>query len=295
MMNRLFNINNKNSRSPILFLLLLSGTFLIAYVFINPLSAFASFQSDQNDILPLVINLDKQSYLSGDTIVLSGRVKAVDLDSPVTIQILNPYKNLIRVEQITVSNDGTFALSTLAKGPLWIYDGEYTVKAQYGFSHIANSLNFNFLDKTPQEDGVFQVKDPKSTQIFDVNYTITNGKVKEMVINHENLALDLIINSTNDGTLSLKIPRSLIDAKNPEGSDTNFLILVDENEVEDSDQSDSDFRTVTVDFTKNTSKIELIGTQIVPEFGHSVTPLVIILIALVIIISKRTRFYKNMI
>ncbi|MGI0047215.1 MAG: hypothetical protein ACREBB_08515 [Nitrosotalea sp.] len=253
---------------------------------ITPSFAFIAPHPIQQ-IQQLVVNTDKQSYSNDDTITVSGQVGSPDPKNPITIRITNSFNNLVRVEQITISRDGSFSIPILAKGPLWIYDGQYTVKVQYGFSDIVATATFNFQNQTLPDKGTIQVKDPKSNQIYDVNYTITYGKVKEITATPENLALNITINSTKNGTLMLKVPRLLIDAKRTDGSDESFLVFIDKNQLREfDDKPDADFRTITLSFFHDESQIELIGTQIVPEFSQIVTPIVIISMTSGIVISR---------
>src|SRR5215212_6795358 len=50
-------------------------------------------------------------------------------------------------------------------------------------------------------------------QTLPVQYMITGGSVENMTIHSENQTLGVTINSTDDGTLALRLPREVIDSK----------------------------------------------------------------------------------
>ena len=228
----------------------------------------------------ITVDTDKNSYIAGDTIVISGGVQAVVPDTPLTVQILDSNNNLIQVAQIDVSSDGKFTKAFQASGPLWKANGVYTVKVQYGLPNVTAQTTFSFQSSVAPISNVFQVKDPNSQQTFSVNYTITGGTVKDMTVDAQSISLIVSVNSTTDGTISLHMPRTLIDAKTSTGQDDAFIILIDGAEVKpQSESSDPNYRTLTIPFLQGDQDIEVIGTQVVPEFG----PVAILVLAVAII------------
>jgi len=231
---------------------------------------------------------DKSSYTIGDTIVISGAVKAVVPNTPLTISIYNPHNNLVQVAQIDVSQDGKYAKSVLATGPLWKSSGTYTVKVQYGPTVTAQTT-FTFASSTTPTSNYFIVKDPNSQQTFSVNYTINGGTVKDMTIDPQSISLIVTLNSTSDGSVTFQIPRSLIDAKTSTGQDDAFIILIDGAEVKpQGEETNNSFRTITIQFLQGEQDVELIGTQIVPEFGPIAALVLAIAIISIIAVSAKT-------
>ena len=89
------------------------------------------------------VNVSDSLVEEGDTIVISGRVTTIILETPVTIQIFNG-GNLIEIAQLVVAQDGSFTHTILAEGPQWQNEGKYTVRASYGAGNIAEAT-FNFV------------------------------------------------------------------------------------------------------------------------------------------------------
>jgi predicted secreted protein with PEFG-CTERM motif len=237
----------------------------------------------------ITVSTDKSSYLAGDTVVISGQVQAVVPGTPLTIQILDSNTNLIQIAQIDVSSDGKFTKSFLASGPLWKSNGVYTVKVQYGLPNVTTQTTFTFQSSVAPISNIFQVKDPNSQQTFSVNYTITGGSVNSMTIDVQSISLIVSINSTSDGSITLQIPRTLVDAKTSSGQDDSFIILIDGAEVKpQSESANGDYRTLTIPFLQGDQDIEIIGTQIVPEFGPTAALVLAIAIISIIAVSAKT-------
>ena len=239
---------------------------------------------------PLITtSIDKTSYTLGDTIVISGQVQSVVVGTPLVIQIFDPNNSLVQVAQIDVSEDGKYTDTIKAVGPYWKLNGVYTVKVQYGPPNVTAQSTFTFQSTPTTTSDVFQLKDPSSQQTFNVNYTISGGSVKTMTIDAQSLSVIVSINSTSDGTITLQLPRALIDSKTTTGQDDAFIILIDGAEVKpQSESADNDFRNITVQFLQGDQDIEIIGTQIVPEFGPIAALVLAIAIVSIIAVSAKT-------
>ena len=239
----------------------------------------------------VTVNTAKSSYIVGDNILISGQVQTVVAGTPLTVQIFDPHTNLIQIAQIDVSSDGKFTKSFLASGPLWVSNGAYTVRVQYGLPNNSAQTTFMFQSSIVPVSNVYQVQDPNSQQTFGVNYTITgsgNG-VNKITIDPQSISLIVSINSTSDGSITLQIPRALIDAKTSAGQDDTFIILIDGAEVKpQSESANGDYRTLTISFLQGDQDIEIIGTQIVPEFGPIAALVLAIAIISIIAVSART-------
>ena len=76
------------------------------------------------------------------------------------------------------------------------------------------------------------------------------------------------IDATDEGTLVLDLPRTFIDAEKQNGKDEKFIILIDDIQTTyEESTSFSTLRTISIDFEKNDSTIQIIGTHVIPEFG----------------------------
>lgn len=217
----------------------------------------------------ITVKIDKQRYDVGDIMIVSGSVKSVVSQVPLTLQILDPANNLVRVEQILVTADGRFSVPLKIEGPLWHLPGEYTLIVQYGFKHVSAMVQFQFLQEDIPVAGAFNVKDLSSGQNFDLNYTITGGTITSIAIDPQGIALVVHLDVKNPGMIHLQIPRLLLDAKKSGNSDESFLVFVNSDEITSfrEENSDSFYRVLDIPIVSGDSKIEIVGTQVVPEFS----------------------------
>jgi len=255
----------------------------------NLIPSFAQFETNVS------VNTDKLSYIDGDTIVISGNVKAILGGTPILIQIFDPMSNRIEIAQKDVARDGTFIHRIKADGPLWDKYGEYTVKVSFGpVDTVEVIFSFSQEEVMSETKKIFEV-DAGSYGTFDVPYIIREGSIEDMTIDEESLALIISLDSPSDGTLSIDIPRKLTDAKDSNGNDISFIILVDGVEVSYQETTTSTSRTLTIQFAEGDSEIEIIGTYIIPEFGSIATMILSVGILFVIVISasRVLKLYQN--
>ncbi len=230
----------------------------------------------------------QNSYEEGELVVVSGNVTSILEGSPVSIQILRE-GNLIDIAQVIVAQDGKFTSTFKATGPLWTQDGTYIVRALYGT--ITQETNFEFFTKDTIEETTdsFEV-DAGSYGTFDIAYTIRGATVENMLVDSDIFALIVIIDSEDDGTITLDLPRQSIDAKKSDTTDDTFIILIDGIEVPyDEILTDDQNRRITIDFEEGDSDIEIIGTFVVPEFGNIAMLILTMSIISIIFLSSKIR------
>ena len=254
---------------------IISGVLILLIVFTLP--AFAESL--------ISVETNSNSYNEGETIVISGKVSTIIIDTPVTMQLFSQ-DNLVDIAQITVAEDGNYSHTVRAEGPLWSKAGEYTIRVSFGEGNIAET-QFTFSPKTEiSETNTFEV-DAGNHGTFDVEYSIEGGSVKDMLIDEEIFALIVIIESTDDGSISLEIPRYALDAKKQDETDDIFIIIIDGIEAPYQETiTDSNSRVITINFEQGDSDIEIIGTTIIPEFGTIVMMILAIGIITTIFVTK---------
>ena len=243
------------------------------------------------------IQTDASHYVEGDIVVVSGSVFPVLPSTPIVLQLFLE-ESLIVIAQITVAQDGSFSHIITADGPYWKKQGDYLVRASYEASGgIIAEVEFSY---SPKSDSIetkdnFEVN-AGSSGTFDVEYSIRGGTVKDMVVDQDIFGITIQIESTDEGTISLDLPRDFIGAEKQNGKDEKFIILIKNIENPDGVYVDyeesvlhSDSRVITINFEEGDSDIEIIGTYVVPEFG---TIVMMILIAgiMTVILASRNKF-----
>ena len=121
------------------------GKFILAILSLSLLS-YGISDAAYAAIEPLSVTTNKEFYVEGATITISGFVKDFDESDPqksvdVTIMILAPNGNLVSVAQVTPSSDGNYSTTVIAAGMINA-EGDYTVKAKWGAQ--ANETEFKF-------------------------------------------------------------------------------------------------------------------------------------------------------
>jgi hypothetical protein len=111
----------------------------------------------------------------------------------------------------------------------------------------------------------------KDDLTFDVSYAIKGGIVEDMVFSNNTNSLLVKIDSIEQGSLTLNIPRDLIDAKfdyctprlaNP--PDDRFFVILDGEEIAyDEIVTTHESRTLQIPFLENSTKIEVIATCLI--------------------------------
>jgi predicted secreted protein with PEFG-CTERM motif len=133
-------------------------------------------------------------------------------------------------------------------------------------------------------------------QTHPIQYMITGGSVENMTIYSENQTLGVTINSTEDGTLALRLPREVIDSKTAEGSDADFAAFIDNAEYADAGEIEpaADTRTLLIGFPAGAGSIDVIGTSVIPEFSTiALVVLATAIIGIVIATARHGRFTSD--
>lgn len=248
---------------------IVSLTIIPAFAQTNPVAA------------SITVTTDKSTYSDGDQMTISGTVSA-QLNIPISIVIRDPSQNIVLLGQVSPNSDNTYSTTVTAGGSLWTASGTYEVDVTYGSKDNTAKTTFLFTGVMPIVPITIQ------GQTYNATYQITNGKVLGMIPNTDTKSLAIRIQSSGSGTISITLPRSLIDAKN-NGQDSSFVVqddgvLTTFNET----GTNSNSRTLTIPFGSNNSQITIIGTQIVPEFG-TIAMLVLTIAMMSTILYFRTR------
>jgi len=97
----------------------------------------------------VTIGTNSSSYTTGEMINVSGSVSDYDESDPfknfdITLKLIAPNGNIITISQIPLNSDGSYSTHIPAQGPLWKYDGDYTVSVNHGSDRNA-STTFTFI------------------------------------------------------------------------------------------------------------------------------------------------------
>ena len=265
--------------------------FVILSVLLTMPMAFGQEESLGAQIITL--KADNTAYQEGDVITITGSIEKVIPGMPATLQIFFE-KNLIQVSQVKVSQDGEFTDTFTAAGPQWKNEGTVIIKADYGGA--STELNIEFFKNTSGEyTSNYEVKIPEGGT-FDVPYTMKGGIVSTMNLNQKNLSLVINIATSSDGNLNINLPRDGIDSLDNNGQDIDFIVLMYEGNSEIPIQTDvrkieagNEFRSIDIPVKNGDTKIEIVGTHVVPEFGTIAMIVLAVAIVSIIAVSAKSR------
>ncbi len=234
------------------------------------------------------IKTEDGTYEEGNTIVISGNVSTVVVGDEIILQIIydGAEKMVVEIAQIRVARDGSYSHTVIAEGPQWQNDGSYVVKAFYGGHDGETTFEYTTEKGIAESKDNYEV-DAGSRGTFDVEYTIKGGDVKNMIVDPNIFGMRIQVNVTDDGSITLDLPRQFIGAENQDGKDIGFIILI--NEINASYEElvvHSDSRIITINFEPGDTEIQIIGTYVVPEFGTIAAMILAVAIIPIIIASK---------
>jgi len=117
------------------------------------LSQSYGFAYGAEDIVTVVT--DASTYEEGDMINVSGSISDYNESDPfknfdVTLRLLAPNNNIISISQVPLDSDGSYSTFIPAQGPLWKFDGDYTISASHGSDRNA-SATFTFVLSEAEE------------------------------------------------------------------------------------------------------------------------------------------------
>jgi len=244
----------------------------------------------------VVVTTDKASYSEGDTILITGEVTRLLGGFGLTVTVTSDLGNRVFIDQLTVGADKKFSTSMSAGGSLMKNEGTYTVSVQYGDNKnnsATTSFEFGGSTVTPPSGGDESMVTDTTVSVQGssdlIGYEITGGKLLGIMPDVDANSLIIRIEATDDGTLTLTIPRSVLDAVFENGEDDDFFVLIDGEEVDFDETTTSTDRTLTIDFPAGAEEIEIIGTFVVPEFGTIAAMILAVAIISIIAISAKSR------
>ena len=265
----------------------------------------------------IVVSTDKSSYSENDVISIYGEIKYIALGDQISLIVQAPNGNIVQLDQMTVESDKKFNTEINPNGPYWKTPGMYKITITQNENNQATAY-FEFTGITSpsvNEEAVAEeseavaeeseaVAEESEVTIIDsiitatsitiqdstdlISYEITNGKVINSIPDLDAVSLLLYIESTDDGSITLTIPRSVLDAT-INSEDDQFFVLVDGEEVDFEEIATSTERTLTINFLAGTEEIEIIGTFVIPEFGTIAAMILAVAIISIVAISAKSR------
>jgi hypothetical protein len=119
---------------------------------------------------------------------------------------------------------------------------------------------------------------------FEIPYEL-NGDVIAMATDKETVSFLIGITNVEDSNFVISLPAELISAENNE-----FVVLVDWVEIDYVVSTQNNAATLQFFVPADSQEIEIIGTQVIPEFPLGVLAVFATIIAVVTLVTKMGKF-----
>jgi hypothetical protein len=235
----------------------------------------ASFNMKEQT-MPVTVKTNMPSFTPGQPIRVLGKVAELGSHS-VAVHLFSDSGNLLKYAETSVNQNYTFAHEIIPDHDadpgiyeiLVTYDGK---EARTTFE-VKNSVIIVDDDNgVPVITGTYKLEIDE--HIHNIKYKLMGTEaIEHMTLNNQTKTLTMEVFSTQNGTLTLEIPRRVIDSVGQNGSDIQYLVSATYangslsslayNEANSTDR----LRILTMDFEKDTDLITITGTKVIPEFG----------------------------
>ena len=141
--------------------------------------------------------------------------------------------------------------------------------------------------QTPSDESTLEYVLEIDEHTYSISYVL-NADIIAMEIDPESRSLLIGLDKTYDSQFFIDLEHELINAQNNE-----FVILVDGEEVDYKMTSDSDSSTFEFFVPIGSEEVEIIGTNVIPEFPVGAIFVFVVMISVIMIFAKaKTPFFK---
>ena len=227
------------------------------------------------DLFPLIIWTEAKNYDHNSIIKVNGFLRPENTFNPVTVTVFNPIGNVVTIEQITPESNGDFTLGLNTAGPLWKKDGSYIIKVQSGGETRLFKTNVFLTSGIVQQESRCGITEFSASGNC-IPYSITGAIITGANLDTVKKSLKINIVSENGGTLNVNPSTSIINGI--------FMVNIDGQAWDDASIQGN---SVTILFPQGTHEIEIIGTFVIPEFGHLALIILAITITAMMVLNRK--------
>jgi predicted secreted protein with PEFG-CTERM motif len=242
----------------------------------------------------ITVETDEEEYNIGDKVEISVEVPDAMIVSgeQLLIRVDKPDGNPCRIDPVNLPSSGSLTYELVLGGTCGVA-GEYDVEVTYGGEE--GSTSFELVGSSASQYGLVV-----EGRTYPIEFELSDGAINSMSIPKDQDGdpipkLVIRMSAEDEGQLTIELPRQVIDAIEDD-EDIDFLVTVENAEgniitvdVEESGNTD-DARTLVIDYPAGVERIEISGTQVVPEFGAIAA--IVMAVAIVGIIVATARYNK---
>jgi hypothetical protein len=212
-----------------------------------------------------------------DRITISGILTPAFRGEVVELRYVEPTGDVMAVPLI-VEGDGSFThvIEPQIAGT-WRVTAEFNGEGHY-LDSKSPAITFTVVTGEEAESQMHRLEVEGSDVSYPITYSIEGGNVTGMSVDQEEKSLDIDISAAQDGTLTVRLPRSVIDA-----FESNYQVYVDGQAIEFREiEADAGFRTLAIPFSGSSEQVQVTGTYIVPEFPVALVMMALAIVAVIV-------------
>ncbi len=239
------------------------------------------------------VETDKHLYKPGGDVkiegtIWSGLITELGGANLVTVQVLNNKGNVVNDGKAQINGDGQY--STEFTLPDNAENGAYTINAKIDVNaDLLGSLTLK-TQANLQSSVKFVVVSPNAFAVkaegqdFDVKIA-SNSDVSNLQFDEQAKKISFTVSGETgtNGVTDITIPKSLLNG--------NMNVMIDGQVISQSDVIETtntqNETTLEINYHHSTHTIEIVGTNVVPEFGPSSSIILVVAIASIIILSSK--------
>jgi predicted secreted protein with PEFG-CTERM motif len=241
----------------------------------------------------ITVETDGDEYDIRSTVEISGAVpdNMIVEGQKAFLSVEKPDGSPCRTDQIDIQSSGSFSYSIPLGGNCGVA-GEYEVIITYNGNKGSASFELTGSSASKYNLNV----EGKS---YPLEYELTGGTINSITVpkdqNDQPIPkLVIRLSAEDDGRLTLELPREVIDAVE-DGEDIDYVVTIEDEAgniitVDIEENNSGNARTLVIDYPAGAERIEITGTQVVPEFGTIAA--IVLAVAIVGIIVATARYNK---
>jgi hypothetical protein len=219
-----------------------------------------------NPVDKITVKTDTMQYVIGSTVKISGSVpSSIIVDGQqLLLRVNTPDGNPCRIDPVDVTSNGAFSYNLVLGGKCGV-NGQYDVEATY--NQQKSKATFVVTGSSRSAYGL-----SIAGKTYSIEYEMSGGSVKSMFARASDNKLVVNLDAQQDGKLTLVLPRAVIDSIK-DGKDIKYIVTIEDNSgtistIQANETGNTgDARTLVIDYGGGAARVEIAGTQVVPEFG----------------------------
>ncbi|HEX7033253.1 MAG TPA: PQQ-binding-like beta-propeller repeat protein [Nitrososphaera sp.] len=195
-----------------------------------------------------------------DRITVVGSLTPALRGEVVELRYVDPTGKVTTVP-LVVARDGSFShvLEPQIAGT-WKVTAQFDGEGHY-LDSKSSTISFTVTEQEPGSS-IYMLEVEGSEVSYPISYRIEGGHITGMSVDRESKSLNIAISATQDGTLTIKLPRNVVDA-----FDSSYLVHVDGDPADfEETEAETGFRTLVIPFSARAEEVQVSGTYVVPEF-----------------------------